>query len=126
MRALKIVFGLVSGLFAGFEFRQFGRVLQQSESGLLDLGSPTGLSVLAGCLVGFVLSVVVCAMLLASAFSKRRPAWLEFDLGEDDSLDGASSLDDAPSIERDFYRTHASDEYGRSDDVERDEDSAPS
>jgi len=103
MRGLKIVFGLASGLFAGFQFWRLVRVLQEDIA-----GSSYGDGALAGTVVGLVIAIAICAVLLISAFSRRYARWIDFDLDEDELLGGMSFLDgeffveDSSFIEDDF------------------------
>ena len=103
MRGLKIVFGLASGLFAGFQFWRLVRVLQEDKT-----GTSHGDGVLAGTVVGLVLAVAICAVLLISAFSRRYARWMVFDLDEEELFGGVSFLeddffiDDSSVLEDDF------------------------
>jgi hypothetical protein len=115
MRGLKIVFGLASGLFAGFQFWRLVRVLQEDIT-----GTPHGDGVLAGTVVGLVLGIAICAVLLISAFSRRCARWMDFDLDDEELFGDVSFLEDdffvedSSFLEEDFVIEGDLDDAGNS------------
>lgn len=65
-RAVKIIIGLAAGVYAVLQVRQLTQLLERGDRSAYATGG------LFGCVAGLCLGVVVCVVLLRSAFKRTK------------------------------------------------------